>query len=191
MNRLSSLSITDTHTPVKHTRPQVPPREPHESAHSLQLTPTHLSNTHDHRYCRLHPEARGSPVTRSDKFAYIELKQLGLIGAETSRQRDSASPNGFSTPGSGVFNSGASLSGRRGDGVVTPRVALPPAQPQFDEPPWFHGVMDKETATALLSTEEDGTFLVRQRPGHDDLALAFKFKGMATHHRVTRNSDGV
>jgi hypothetical protein len=148
---------------------------------------------------RLDSDALSKKVVREDKFAFVELKQLGLLSSTLSRpQSNSSTP--FSTPGS---RRGASLTGRGGDHHgFTPRFALPPdggqegpIPPAYENgeaaPPWFHDVMDKDSVSALLAAEDDGTFLVRQRPGKADFGLGLKFQGVVTHHLVAAGPSGV
>ena len=133
-------------------------------------------------YLKMHPREAGRDVAREDKFAYIELKQLGII----QRGRPASSMT-VGSPGS------LDLSGR-GSMVRTPRnMALPtgPAggsgddQVSDDSPPWFHGSIEKSVAADMLAPEPDGTFLIRQRPTFTDFSLDFKFQGRATHHLVS------
>ena len=58
-------------------------------------------------------------------------------------------------------------------------------------PVWFHGELDKVTASTVLAKEEDGAFLVRQRINKPELALALTHNGAVTHHSITRSDRNM
>ena len=59
-------------------------------------------------------------------------------------------------------------------------------------PVWFHGELDKQTAGAVLQKETKGIFLVRQRMGKDEFALALTLGGgKVRHHRIHKSHRGM
>ena len=136
-----------------------------------------------HAYQSRYPATLSRVVKRFDTFPFIELSQLGIIKEVKPKAPPPSPTRSLLSPG------GLSLSGR-GDSIRTPRFALPgtPTSPgqMALPPPWFHGVLGKEAAGALLSVDMEGRFLVRKRPGRGDYALAVVYNGNVTHHAISR-----
>lgn len=145
-------------------------------------------------YIRMHPNEANREVKRLDSFAYVELKQLGVIRPPQSNigfaspSRSLGSPIPFDLSGRGGSTRTSAMNMSFGSLNESPDVS----GAEVDQPPWFHGMIDKSTAAEMLQGEANGTFIVRQRPGNSDFALDFKFEDRVTHHLVNISGiDGI